>query len=187
MQHSPRKLTSKTKPGSNSGKKLGLLASALRESSATPNQQLARNARGSLMAELMCTIPLMSAVGLFMLNTGAFFYGACINDTACRAAARAAANCSSQEEAVQAAQEAIRTYQSSSSLYTVSIPPNSVTYQTFSIPGKGPDLDKGPFVKVTIRTQVKAVVPIDFHGATSPEEVKFEQSYTYPILNLPQT
>lgn len=187
MQSHPHKSASVTKSVSSSGRTLGLLARAGKISSTDASYRRARNARGSLIAELLCTIPLMSAVGLFMLNTGAFFYGACINDTACRAAARAAANCSSQEEASQAAEEVIRNYQSSSSLYKVSIPPNSVTYQTFSEPGKGPDLDQSPYVKVTIRTQVRAIVPINFYGATSSDEIKFEQSYTYPILNLPQT
>ncbi len=157
----------------------------------------ARRQRGSSIVELGAIAFIMPVVMLICVNVGVMVFAAYLNDSACRDAARAAAERSSASDAYQVANIVVKNHSATcggliSSLILLGAAPGPLTSSTggdfefnnFSDPVTGQSLiDEAPYVKVTTQLLASLPAPIVFDGTSFTNQVKFRQSYTFPIIS----
>ncbi|MBX9567486.1 MAG: hypothetical protein K2X77_01265 [Candidatus Obscuribacterales bacterium] len=157
----------------------------------------ARNERGSSIVELGAIAFIMPVIMLICVNVGVMVFAAYINDSACRDAARAAAQRSNPSDAYQVANIVVKNHSATcggliSSLVLLGQDPgpvgtatgSSFEYNSFADPTTGEsNIDEGPYVKVTTQLLASLPAPIVFDGASFTNQVKFKQSYIFPIVH----
>lgn len=140
-----------------------------------------RNAKGSGLGELAAAALVLIVVALFALDIGTAMMCFNVNDRACRDAARAAAQGSSQTEATNLAQQIIKSYPQFGPLAR-NITVLGVNYVDF---GGTPPAGESPYVSVTTRMDCRSVVPISLFGIeTIKAQFPVTKTYTFPIVKL---
>lgn len=155
-----------------------------------------RSQRGSSIVELGAIAFIMPIVMLICVNVGVMVFAAYLNDSACRDAARAAAERGTASDAFQVANIVVKNHSATcggliSSLVLLGADPGPVAsstgafeYNKFADPVTGQSqIDEGPYVKVTTQLLASLPAPIVFDGTSFTNQVKFRQSYTFPIVS----
>lgn len=125
-------------------------------------------------------------VTLMALNVGLLLFAAWLNDNACREATRAAAQQDSVEAAREAARLACQNFVTSAGSIInspeVLLDKDHFEYETFPDEDGKPQLDKGPFVKVSTRLESRLPAPILFTASGLSNKISFAQTYTFPLI-----
>ena len=145
------------------------------------NNRNQRNQRGTILAELAIGCLVTVSVAMFGLDIGTAMVCYGQNDRACRDAARAAAQGSTQAEAQNLATSIVKTFANPSGLITS---PQVVSVQYTDFNGTPPD-GVSPFVTVTTRSTARPIAPFSLFGrnvinGTFP----LRKTYTFPIVKL---
>jgi len=123
---------------------------------------------------------------LISVNVGVLCFAAWSNDSACREATRAAAQRPTANDAKVAAAVVAQQFTSSPGSVVTSpkvlLDGNKFEYQIFPDADGKPQMDQGPFVRVTTQSIARLPVAIIFNGAKLTDTIAFTQSYTFPIL-----
>lgn len=153
-----------------------------------------RSNKGQLALEFAATVIFLLAFTLITVDMGFLLYGACINDKACRDAARAAAQAKDATTALSLANAAINSQRlngdtlSSAIVSRPVIPAGGLTYQDYGgqrPPAGGLLPNVSPFVRVTTQcTSRLPFAPPAILGNVLPNSLVFQQTYTYPIVNI---
>src|SRR5271170_6394370 len=109
-----------------------------------------RNPNGSLILELTAVTFVFSFFAVLAVHVGVMIFGAFMNDTACRDAARAAAQGKTIAQATQLAQAVLVSHQQTNSFLTSPNLQTPIVYQDFG--GNPPNPQTSPYVQVTTRT-----------------------------------
>jgi hypothetical protein len=125
---------------------------------------------------------LLAVVAVLCANVGIMSLASSMNDSACRDAARAAAQASNRTTAISMAQAALKAH--STDGYFVSQPTidtSDFVYEDYS--GSPPD-NTSPYVQVTTSSTVRVPAPILFFGAKFGKDgtMTFNRTYTFPIV-----
>lgn len=149
-----------------------------------------RNENGSALIELSAVAWTMPLAAVIAVNVGLLVFGAWTNDAACREAVRAAAQQNNASDARAAALRATANFATSSGSIASSpqllLTGNNFQFETFADSDGKPQIDKGPFVKVSTRLVAKLPAPLVFGQNGLSDKIIFTQSYTFPILNPDQ-
>lgn len=151
---------------------------------------MARKASGNTLIELAAVAWIMPLAAVMSVNVGVLVFGNWTNDAACRDAVRAAAQQNNKQDAQVAALNAVKPFATSSdnvSSPKISFTANDFEFETFADENGKPQMEKGPFVKVTTRLEAKLPAAIVYGDAGFTDKLVFKQSYTYPIINPDQT
>ncbi|MBX9667466.1 MAG: hypothetical protein K2X93_07595 [Candidatus Obscuribacterales bacterium] len=144
---------------------------------------LARRRRrgvGFTFAEVAGTSFFVIVFAALGVDTALLIFGSSINDSACRNAARAAAQGGDVSKATSLAQAAIKAHRTDG--YFITQPTiTMLNYETF---GGVPPVNETPYVQVRTEVTVKLPVPIFFFGVTFNDnnDMVFRQMYAYPII-----
>jgi len=108
-----------------------------------------------------------------------------MNDTACRDAARAAAQGNSQTQATSLAQAILVSHKQVNSYLGSPVLQTPIIYQDYN--GSPPDTQTSPYIQLTTRTQV--TLPIRFFSFlsqmfTSDQNLTFTATYMFPIVRV---
>ena len=137
--------------------------------------------RGSVAVEMACSSVFLVIFAIFGVYLAILVTCAQINDTACRDAARAAAEPQDATQANGAATTILSSFGTNSTFMT---PPTlqTLVYQDFA---GSPPADTSPFVSVTTVSDAKLpFAPMQlFGGQYGSEQFTFRQTYTFPIVN----
>lgn len=141
-----------------------------------------RAAEGHVLVELSMITVLLVIVAVLCANVGIMSLASSMNDSACRDAARAAAQASSRTAALNQAQAALKAHKTDG--YFVSQPTintSDFVYEDYS--GSPPD-NTSPYVQVTTSSTVRVPAPILFFGAQFGKDgtMTFNRTYTFPIV-----
>lgn len=156
-----------------------------------------RSAKGSSIIELSAIAFVMPLVMLICVNVGVMVFAAWLNDAACRDAARAAAERSNPTDAYRVADIVVKQLSTTtggliSSLVLLGTEPapgasssgSFFEYNNCADPATGePIIGDAPYVKVTTQLVASLPAPIVFNGASFTNQVKFRQSYSFPLVN----
>jgi len=135
---------------------------------------------GFSFAEVAATSFFVIVFAILGVDVTILTFSASINDSACRNAARAAAQGSDYAKATALATAALKSHKTDG--YFISQPTITfLDYQTF---GGSPPAGETPYVQVRTEVTVKLPVPIVFFGVTFNEnqDLVFKQRYAYPII-----
>ncbi len=137
---------------------------------------------GSAIIELSMVASVLVVMALLCANLTVVGLATSVNDSACRDAARAAAQASSPGQALSLAQAAIKAHHADG--YYISQPTidsSAFVYQDFA---GAPPLDTSPYVEVTTSTDVRIPCPLIFLGAQFSKRgtLTFRRTYTFPIV-----
>lgn len=159
------------------------------------NKFTARQAKGTALIELVVIAFVFPLVALICVNIGILAFAAWTNDNACKDAARIAAQQTNAKDAFAAAAISLQNYSNNAGgvagapkLVGAKPAADQVTtglfqYNIYPDPATGaPQVNKGPYVKVTTELKTTLPAPIAFNGATFTNQVKFSTSYIYPII-----
>src|SRR5688572_14803793 len=121
--------------------------------------KVARRGResGLVLIEMAVMLPIFVTITLLCLDAQLVLLAARFNDMACRNAARAAAEASSQSDATSRAKTALRAYKTDNPFLTSPQLDGVVIFET-----RNGDPLAGPFVGVTTRVSAKLPAPIVF-------------------------
>jgi Flp pilus assembly protein TadG len=156
------------------------------------NQNTRRNARsqtrfpkGSLVIELTVGSFFLSIFAIIAFHVGLLIFGAFMNDTACRDAARAAAQGNSQAKATTLAQAILISHKQTNSYLGSPALQTPIVYQDYN--GSPPNTQTSPYIQLTTKTQV--TLPIRFFSFlsqmfTSDQNLTFTATYTFPIVKV---
>ncbi len=153
------------------------------------SQKANRNARsnkGSLLVELTAGSFFLSIFVIISFHVGLLIFGAFMNDTACRDAARGAAQGNSQVKATTLAQAILLSHKQGPGSYLGSpVLQTPIVYQDYN--GTPPDTQTSPYIQLTTKTQV--TLPIRFFSFlsqmfTSDQNLTFTATYTFPIVRV---
>jgi hypothetical protein len=134
-----------------------------------------------MVAELACAIPLFVLVSLIGLNGSVLVIGSWLNDTACREAARVAAQEETQTRAEKTVNYILQRFKSNSPLLQ-SPELVAIKHDTSMVHEGLPDrTEGGPLVSVTTQTTVTLPAPI-LIGADP--KVRLAQTYVFPIVRI---
>lgn len=139
-----------------------------------------RPGAGFSFAEVAATAFFVICFAALGVDIAILTFSASINDSACRNAARAAAQGSDLTKATAMANAAVKAHKTDG--YFISQPTiTMLNYQTF---GGTPPAGETPFVQVKTEVTVKLPVPILFFGVTfnDNQDMVFQQTYAYPII-----
>lgn len=140
-----------------------------------------RNSAASVLVEMACSSIFIVIFGICGVYLALLITCAQINDTACRDAARAAAETQDSTQARGAAETILTSFATSSTMMT---PPTlkNLVYQDY---GGNPPAETTPFVSVTTVSDAKLpFAPMQlFGGELGGEQYTFTQTYTFPIVN----
>jgi hypothetical protein len=137
------------------------------------------------LIEICISAFLMVAIAAFGLDLTLIMIGLSICDTACRDAARAAAQQSTSAKAIQAAQSQLQVHSTDGYWITqptlVSTASPNFVYNDY---GGNPPTNVSPYVTVTTTASVRCPAPIFFFGASFVKGgmIQFTRSYTFPII-----
>ncbi len=146
-----------------------------------------KRASGTALIEFVALGFVLVVVALMALNIGVVLYVAWLNDSACRDAARAAAQQDTAEQAKAAAILACKQFATASGS-TLGSPvvltdDKHFTFETFPDENGKSQLDKGPFVRVSTSLKSGLPVPIVLPGVGLSSKIDFAQTYVFPVLN----
>lgn len=151
---------------------------------------ITRRSRGTAAVELACGSVFIMVLLMMAMDITIMMLGYQLNDRACRAATRSAAQQSSSNKAIAAVNAALRVHKGDGFFVTspkLSTQPNSLVYNDFN----GDPYAGNPTVSVCTEVTVKVPAPIIFFGerfgSTSSgvaTEWIFRKKYTYPILDV---
>lgn len=149
------------------------------------NHRLARQCNGLSMIEAAMGCFLMTCIAAIGVNITLLTFAASANDSACRDAARAAAQCNTSTVALQAAQAQMKLHAtdgffiSQPSLTSTSSP--GFVYQDYS---GNPPANTSSYVTVTTTVSVRVPCPILFFGVStySNGSIVFTRQYSFPII-----
>jgi hypothetical protein len=140
-----------------------------------------RNKKGSTAIEIASGALVTIIIVAFSLNICLVLVHYDVNDQTCRDAARAAAQGSSQPEALTLAETVIRAHNSSNNFLSP-ISQSGFVYNDF---GGQPPAGTSPFVTVNTVSFVKTPVPMELFGSTLfGKFLTVRKSYTFPIVRL---
>lgn len=145
-----------------------------------------RSTKGSGLAEIAVAALILVTIAIFAMDIGGAMVCYGVNDRACRDAARAAAQASTEGDAQQMAKQILQSYAMNTPLIS---PPTlkSLVYQDF---GGNPPAGKSPTVTVTTSANAHPVAPISLVGKEIVgKDFIVQKTYTFPIvkLNVPTT
>lgn len=144
------------------------------------------NSRGMSIFEMVGLGFVLVLVALMALNVGLLLFAAWLNDNACREATRAAAQQDTEEAAKEAAKLALTNFVTASGSIVGSpeilLDKNSFEYQVFPDEDGRPQLDKGPFVKVSSKLETRLPAPIILTSSGLSNKITFAQTYTFPLI-----
>ena len=150
---------------------------------ATRQKRAAKRSRrraGFTFAEVAATSFFVICITALGVDIAILTFSASINDSACRNAARAAAQGSDYTKATALANAALKAHKTDG--FFISQPTITfLDYQTF---GGSPPPGETPYVQVRTEVTVKLPVPILFFGVTfnDNQDMVFQQMYAYPII-----
>lgn len=144
-----------------------------------------RRCRAVACLEIAIAAFLMIVLATFGLDLSLIIFGMDLNDSACRDAARAAAQQNTQAKALQAAQSQLSVHAtdgfwiSQPILKSTSAP--DFVYNDFL--GNQP-ANVAPYVTVTTLVSIRCPAPILFFGASfiRSGQIQFARRYTFPIV-----
>jgi hypothetical protein len=147
-----------------------------------------RKTNGSTFLEVVWFIPLFVVVMFLSVDCALVCFGAWFNDLLCRDAARAAAQKTTEKNAIAAARAVVISRKGALPGFMATpelvIEGDAFEYKDFLNARGIPDTDKGPFVKVTTSTTITMPIPILFNGSALADNITLRQSYTFPIVTL---
>ncbi len=147
--------------------------------------RITRGARGLACIEIGISAFLMIVLAAFGLDLTLIMIGMDLNDSACRNAARAAAQQSTAAKALQAAQAEMPVHDTGGNWITRPVLKSTANpdfvYNDFS---GHPPVNVSPYVTVTTLVSIKCPAPIFFFGAPFLQGgvVNFARRYTFPII-----
>jgi Flp pilus assembly protein TadG len=142
-----------------------------------------RKERGVVVMELAASAFMLLIFSILAAHLSLMVYGAYINDRACRDAARAAAQGSSQPEAEKMANVILTTHHALGSYVEAPSVKGHVQYQDYN---GSPPAGHSPFVHVVTETKVHSPFKLlTVCGETFQDgAVVFTQSYTFPVVRV---
>jgi Flp pilus assembly protein TadG len=149
-------------------------------------QQNLRSPKGDLLVELTAGSFLLSIFACIAVHVGLLIYGAFMNDTACRDAARAAAQGNTAAQATTLAQTILISHKQNTTTYVGSpVLQTPIVYQDYG--GNPPNTQTSPYVQLTTKTTV--TLPIKFFSFlkdmfTSDQNLTFTATYEFPIVKV---
>lgn len=146
-----------------------------------------RNRNGSVLLEFTCGACLLAIAALIGVNIGLVAFAASWNSTACRDAARAAAQQSTPDAARRAAQAAITRFSVNSPILTspeLNTTTGAFEYQQFLDPQGRPNRTQGPFVRITTAVSATMPAPIMWSGTGLSSRLRLQQSYVMPLMSI---
>lgn len=136
------------------------------------------------MVEVAASALFVVVLALLGLDLALAVLGASMNDSACRDAARAAAQANDSSKSLQMAQAALKGHKTDG--FFVAQPAigalaGDFVYQDF---GGSPPANVSPYVTVTTACNVRVPAPLFFYGAEFLQNgtLLFRQRYTFPIV-----
>lgn len=141
-----------------------------------------REVNGHALIELSMIASLLVVLSMLCANVGIVSLASSVNDSACRDAARAAAQASNSGAALKLAQAAIKAHQADGYYITQpTIDTTSFVYQDFA---GNPPPNTSPYVEITTNSTVRIPAPIVFYGAKFGQNgtVTFTRTYNFPIV-----
>lgn len=140
--------------------------------------------KGHMTLEIPISCLLFLALAFLSADMGYVLYGANFNDSACRDAARAAAQTSNLNDAIGKVNAVLKSHRSGGALMTGPALQGPIVYQDF---GGSPPQYTSPYVTVTTTTLINLpFAPITIMGPTfgASGNQSFSQSYTFPIVKI---
>lgn len=144
-------------------------------------KNLQRSEQGSIIVEMACSSIFLVIFAIFGVYLATLVMCAQINDTACRDAARAAAETQDETQANAAATTILTSFGSNASFMTTPTL-KTLVYQDYA---GAPPAETTPYVTVTTVSDAKIpFAPMElFGGQFGTEQYTFTQTYTFPIVN----
>lgn len=141
-----------------------------------------KRAKGMAIIELSMIACLLVVLAIVCANVGVVSLASSVIDSACRDAARAAAQASDSAHALALAQAAIRAHRTDG--YFISQPTIDTTSFVYQDYGGNPPSDTSPYVEVTTSSTVRVPCPIMFWGAKFEPNgsILFVRTYNFPIV-----
>lgn len=143
-------------------------------------QQL-RTTKASALVEMACSSVFLIIFAIFGAYLATLILCAQINDTACRDAARAAAETQDSTQANAAATTVLTSFETNATFMTTPTL-KSLVYEDYA---GNPPAETTPYVTVTTASDAKIpFAPMTlFGGQIGNEQYTFTQTYTFPIVN----
>ncbi len=141
---------------------------------------------GSVLFEIAMLGFIVCAMAIICVNIGVLVFAAWLNDAACRDACRAGAQQSNETDAKAAAVLAAKNFATSNGGVVgnpiVLLDDASFEYERFPDAAGKPQMDQGPFIRVT--TSLNAVMPakVILTGVGFTDVLVFRQTHTFPLL-----
>jgi|AGTN01.2.fsa_nt_gi hypothetical protein len=148
---------------------------------------LVRISTGYSSLEITIAAFLMVVFSAIGIDLSLIMLGMSLNDSACRDAARAAAQTSTQSNAIKAAQSQLQVHGTDG--YWISQPTlrsTSAPYFVYQDFGGNPPANTSPYVTVTTTVNIRCPAPIFFFGTQFMVNgtIQFNRQYTFPIIKL---
>lgn len=142
-----------------------------------------RSRAGFSMAEVACSAFVVIFMLILAIDVWMLISAVQMNDSACRDAARAAAQAPDQSTANYAATAAVSTHKSLASMFNVNPTIDQCVYVDYAAPATIPPSET-PYVTVTTSCQVHPIIPLSVFGTLIIGNgiVRFYQTYTFPIV-----
>lgn len=145
-----------------------------------------RNNAGSAILEVAGVGFIVVIMALISVNLGVLVFAAWLNDSACRDACRAAAQQCSEDDAKGAAIIAAKQYATTAGGIVgdpkVMLDAPYFEFQRWLDDEGKPQINKGPFVKISTSLVAKLPVPMIYNGVGFSDFLTFNQTYTFPLL-----
>jgi Flp pilus assembly protein TadG len=147
-----------------------------------------RSQQGSTLVEFSCVAFFIIIAALLTLDCAVCLFGASANSLACRDAVRVAAQQPTAERARNAANAALKQYRYTSLNMTapkLSESEGDFVYELYEDEKGKPQVEKGPYVKVTTVATVRLPVSLNIFSAGMNDTINLKQSFVFPIVKLP--
>ncbi len=151
-----------------------------------------RRNQGMSTFELLAIGFILPILALVCVNIAVLVFAAGINDSACKDAARAAAQRATKEDALDAATAIVGQYSAGGLLGKPQIVPEAFEFDIQAddegnpVFGGTAKFPGGPHVTVGTKSEVRLPAPLVFNGAALVDHLEFSAQYTFPILNPSQ-
>lgn len=150
---------------------------------------------GSSIAETVAMAPILAVISVFIVNIILLVYATWYNDSACKDAARAAAQQDNVQDAMSAARAACIAYKVNSPLLTsptIQIDNGGFVYEDLQDElaaeqggqDGGNSTRQGPYVKVTTAVKVNLPAPVFAGSDLITRNVLLRQTYAFPLVKL---
>lgn len=145
-----------------------------------------RKHTGTALFELVGISFIVVTMALISVNIGVLIFAAWLNDSACRDSCRAAAQQGNAEDAKSAAIIACKQFATAAGGVVgdpkVELDPANFTFEIYPDEDGKPQMDKGPYVRVTTSLVSKLPAPIILSDVGFTDLLVFKQTYTFPLL-----